>query len=60
MVAKLKEKGIREIGTLKRRTLQLFALGRIDKKDSDFIVNKLSEVEQHIHTMDEKSGDANG
>ena len=56
MVARIKDKGSRELHNFKKRVLQVAALGRIDKSDADWLVEKTEEMERYLGEMDEKSG----
>lgn len=55
MVARLKDKGLVEIATLRRRTLNLAGLKRISQADADYIVARLNEIDARIASMREKS-----
>lgn len=54
MVARLKDKGIREVETLRKRVVQLSALKRISNNDASRLVEMLNGVEAYIIKMDEK------
>lgn len=52
-VARLKDKGITELGQIKKRTKQLEALGRVKPADSKWIVDHVEEIEKFIGKMTE-------
>lgn len=54
MVARLKDKGLQELRSLRSRTLRLAGLERIGRLDAQFIVDKLDEVEARIVRMHER------
>lgn len=47
----LKDLGLEQVRSLKRRTRRLLALERILPADADFITTRLDEVEARIVTM---------
>lgn len=53
-VARLKDKGIAELHSFKKRTKQLEALGRIAPSDSDWLVQHVEEIERYLGRMTEK------
>lgn len=53
MTRPLKDVGIREVATLRRRTRRLLALGRVLPADADYIVVRLDEIEARIVQMHE-------
>ena len=54
MVARIKDKGVKELQAFKRRAMQLAALQRISKADADWLVERVNEIERRITTMQEK------
>lgn len=54
IVARIKDKGVKELQSFKRRAMQLAALQRISKADADWLVEKVNEIERRITTMQEK------
>lgn len=54
IVARIKDKGIKELQAFKRRAMQLAALQRISKADADWLVERINEVERRVTTMQEK------
>lgn len=54
MVAKLKDKGLIEVRSLRKRAMQVAGLGRCSKSDSDYIVDRCNEIEVRIQSMKEK------
>lgn len=53
-VARLKDKGAAELQSFKRRTKQLEALGRINPKDADWLVEHVEEIERFLTHMTER------
>lgn len=47
----LKDAGIAEVGTLRRRTRRLLAMGRVMPKDAEYIVSRLDQIEARIVSM---------
>lgn len=65
MARPLKDAGMREVGSLRRRTRRQLALGRILPHDAAYITGRLDEIEARIvsmHEVDEygKEVDADG
>jgi len=54
MVARIKDKGVKELQAFKRRAMQLAALQRISKADADWLVERVNEIERRVTTMQEK------
>jgi hypothetical protein len=54
IVARMKDKGIKELNSFKRRAMQLAALQRISKADADWLVERVNEIERKVTTMHEK------
>ena len=54
IVARMKDKGVKELQSFKRRAMQLAALQRISKADADWLVERINEVERRVTTMHEK------
>jgi hypothetical protein len=50
----MKEAAPKEIAAVRSRTIKSYAMGRIDKDDQDFIVERLDEVLDRVETMDER------
>lgn len=50
----MKDKGVKELQSFKRRAMQLAALQRISKADADWLVERINEVERRVTTMHEK------
>lgn len=53
MTRPLKDVGVREVATLRRRTRRLLALGRVFPADAAYIVERLDEIEARIVQMKE-------
>jgi len=53
MVAKLKDKGMLEVKSLRKRAMQVAGLGRCAKHDADFIVEHCDEIIARIDKMKE-------
>lgn len=49
----LKEKGVEEVKALRRRVIRSQAMGRTGKADTDYLVQRLNEVEARIIAMPE-------
>jgi hypothetical protein len=49
----LKDAGMAEVESLRRRTRRLLGLGRVLPGDADFIVLRLNEIEARIVSMHE-------
>lgn len=54
IVARIKDKGVKELQAFKRRAMQLAALQRISKADADWLVERVNEIERRVTTMQEK------
>jgi hypothetical protein len=53
-VARLKDKGAKELEAFKKRTKQLEALGRVLPHDSKWLVEHIEEIERYLSKMTEK------
>lgn len=53
-VARLKDKGAKELESFKKRTKQLEALGRISPGDSKWLTEHVEEIERYLGRMKEK------
>jgi hypothetical protein len=53
VVARVKDRGLIELGHFKSRVLRQKALNRIKGADADWLINKVEEVERYIIRMDE-------
>lgn len=53
-VARLKDKGLAELRSFKKRTKQLEALGRVAPVNSTWLVEHIEEIERYVGKMDEK------
>ncbi|UOW92951.1 hypothetical protein SEA_LEOPARD_74 [Mycobacterium phage Leopard] len=53
-VARLKDKGAKELESFKKRAKQLEALGRIAPGDSKWLVEHVEEIERYLSRMKEK------
>lgn len=53
MVARIKDLGRIELGTLRTRVLRVAALGRINKGDADNIVEMIDKLDAYIIRMEE-------
>jgi hypothetical protein len=53
IVARVKDRGLIELGHFKSRVLRQKALNRIKGVDADWLINKVEEVERYIIRMDE-------
>lgn len=49
----LKEKGVEEVKALRRRVIRSHAMGRTGKADTEYLVQRLNEVEARIIAMPE-------
>lgn len=54
MVRSIKKRAPQELGSLRKRTLRILALGRISKEDADRVIRKISDLEEVIEHIDEK------
>lgn len=54
MVARVKDKGRKELESFRKRVLQVAALQRISKADADWLVERINEIERKVSTMHEK------
>jgi hypothetical protein len=54
IVARVKDKGRRELESFRKRVLQVAALQRISKADADWLVERINEIEKRVTTMNEK------
>ena len=54
MVARVKELGLEELKTFKRRVLRVAALGRIAKGDADNLIDMVDRIEAYVIRMPEK------
>lgn len=54
MVARLKDRGVEELQSFRRRVLRIAGLGRISKGDADRIIRLVDEIEAIVIRMDEK------
>lgn len=54
MARPLKDVGLREVGSLRRRTRRQLALGRILPHDASYIDARLNEIEARIVSMHEE------
>lgn len=46
----------KEVGAIRKRTLRLFAMDRIEKPDCDYIIRRLDEIEARVEQMPERKG----
>ena len=53
-VARLKDKGLQELGSFKKRAKQLEALQRISPADSKWLTEHVEEIERFVARMNEK------
>jgi hypothetical protein len=53
-VARLKDKGLAELESFKKRTKQLEALKRIQPSDSKWLTEHIEEIERFLNRMYEK------
>lgn len=53
MAARLKDKGREELGAFKRRVMRQRALERISKGDTDWLIEKIEDIEKFINKMSE-------
>lgn len=49
----LKDVGLREVRALRQRTVRLEAMGRVFPTDSEYITDRLDEIEARIVSMHE-------
>jgi hypothetical protein len=49
----LKERGVEEARALRKRVVRAHAMGRTGKADTDYLVQRLNEVEARIISMQE-------
>lgn len=50
----MKEAGRDEVAALRRRTIRALAMGRIGSEDSQFINERLDEIDARIVSMEER------
>lgn len=53
MAARLKDKGLEELGSFKRRVLRQRALERIGEADAAWLTERVHEIERYIARMRE-------
>jgi hypothetical protein len=53
MVARVKDRGLIELGRFKSRVLRQKALDRIKGADADWLIARIEEMERYIVRMDE-------
>lgn len=54
MVARIKDKGLEELGSFKRRVLRQASMEKVRRADSNWLVEHVEEIERFIHRMSEK------
>jgi len=54
MAARLKDKGLEEIGAFKRRVMRQRSLDRIGKADADWLIEHVEAIEKFVGKMSEK------
>lgn len=55
MARGLKDLGLKELASLKKRVLRQHTLGRIDRGDKDNLIAKIDEIEAYIIKMPERT-----
>ena len=53
VAARLKDKGLEELGAFKRRVKRQASLQRIGREDENWLVEKVEEIERRISRMTE-------
>jgi len=54
MVDRVKDKGLKELQSFKRRVLRVASFTRISKSDADWLVEHTEEIERYVSRMNEK------
>lgn len=54
MVDRVKDKGLKELQSFKRRVLRVASFTRISKADADWLVEHTEEIERYVGRMNER------